>query len=148
MCISCTSLVRKWIHAAKAEEIYKVLQNAGISVLFDDRDERAGVKFNDADLIGCPIRVTVGEKSERGNGRIKKANRSEQPTYISRRNPSTSKEIIQLLPNREHMIYSIYASYIPQNPTRILGETHRRSPVLTGMAYRREACKLAKTLGY
>ncbi len=47
---------------AKAEEIYKEFQNAGISVLFDDRDERAGVKFNDADLIGCPVRVTVGEK--------------------------------------------------------------------------------------
>jgi prolyl-tRNA synthetase len=47
---------------AKAEEIYAELQNAGISVLFDDRDERAGVKFNDADLIGCPVRVTVGEK--------------------------------------------------------------------------------------
>jgi prolyl-tRNA synthetase len=47
---------------AKAEEIYDSLQNAGISVLFDDRDERAGVKFNDADLIGCPIRITVGEK--------------------------------------------------------------------------------------
>jgi len=47
---------------AKAEEIYNELQNAGISVLFDDRDERAGVKFNDADLIGCPVRVTVGER--------------------------------------------------------------------------------------
>jgi len=47
---------------AKAEEIYNNLQAAGLSVLFDDRDERAGVKFNDADLIGCPIRVTVGEK--------------------------------------------------------------------------------------
>jgi prolyl-tRNA synthetase len=47
---------------AKAEELYKVLQSTGISVLFDDRDERAGVKFNDADLIGCPVRVTVGEK--------------------------------------------------------------------------------------
>jgi prolyl-tRNA synthetase len=47
---------------AKAEELYNALQNAGISVLFDDRDERAGVKFNDADLIGCPVRVTVGEK--------------------------------------------------------------------------------------
>ena len=46
----------------KAEEIYGALQSAGISVMFDDRDERAGVKFNDADLIGCPIRVTVGEK--------------------------------------------------------------------------------------
>jgi len=47
---------------AKAEEIYNQLQAAGVSVLLDDRDERAGVKFNDADLIGCPIRVTVGEK--------------------------------------------------------------------------------------
>lgn len=48
---------------AKAEEIYQSLQNSGISVLYDDRDERAGVKFNDADLIGCPIRVTAGEKA-------------------------------------------------------------------------------------
>jgi len=47
----------------KAEEIYNTLQRAGIRVLFDDRDERAGVKFNDADLIGCPVRVTVGEKA-------------------------------------------------------------------------------------
>ena len=47
---------------AKAEEIYNNLQNAGIPVLFDDRAERAGVKFNDADLIGFPIRITVGEK--------------------------------------------------------------------------------------
>lgn len=48
---------------SKAEEIFHFLQNTGISVLFDDRDERAGVKFNDADLIGCPLRITVGEKA-------------------------------------------------------------------------------------
>jgi prolyl-tRNA synthetase len=48
---------------ARAEELHNSLQNAGISVLFDDRDERAGVKFNDADLIGCPVRVTAGEKA-------------------------------------------------------------------------------------
>ena len=48
---------------AKAEEIYDTLHNQGISALLDDRDERAGVKFNDADLIGCPIRITVGEKA-------------------------------------------------------------------------------------
>ena len=47
---------------ARAEEVYNSLQSSGIPVLFDDRDERAGVKFNDADLIGCPIRMTVGEK--------------------------------------------------------------------------------------
>ncbi len=47
---------------AEAEKIYNELHAAGIAVLFDDRDERAGVKFNDADLIGCPVRVTVGER--------------------------------------------------------------------------------------
>ena len=47
----------------RAEEIYQSLQAAGTAVLFDDRDERAGVKFNDADLIGVPFRVTVGERS-------------------------------------------------------------------------------------
>lgn len=52
---------------SKAEEIYEILQGAGVSVLFDDRDERAGVKFNDADLIGFPIRVTVGERGLKTN---------------------------------------------------------------------------------
>jgi prolyl-tRNA synthetase len=46
----------------RAEEIYQTMRNAEISVLFDDREERAGVKFNDADLIGPPLRITVGEK--------------------------------------------------------------------------------------
>lgn len=60
---------------AKAEEIYQQLKNAGISVLFDDRDERAGVKFNDADLIGCPLRITVGEKAlQNGMVELKKRN--------------------------------------------------------------------------
>jgi prolyl-tRNA synthetase len=45
-----------------AEKLYGELTAAGLSVFFDDRDERAGVKFNDADLIGCPLRVTVGER--------------------------------------------------------------------------------------
>ncbi|HET6594839.1 MAG TPA: YbaK/EbsC family protein [Anaerolineales bacterium] len=48
---------------SQAEMMYNSLKTAGIRVLFDDRDERAGVKFNDADLIGCPFRVTVGEKA-------------------------------------------------------------------------------------
>jgi len=48
---------------AKAAQIHGILEEAGVSVLFDDRDERAGVKFNDADLIGCPLRVTAGEKN-------------------------------------------------------------------------------------
>ena len=44
-----------------SEEIYKKLLEAGIEVLFDDRDERAGVKFKDRDLIGIPYRITVGK---------------------------------------------------------------------------------------
>jgi prolyl-tRNA synthetase len=38
------------------------LQEAGLEVLYDDREERAGVKFKDADLIGIPFRITVGKK--------------------------------------------------------------------------------------
>ena len=43
-----------------ADQIYRQLQDAGVEVLYDDRDGRAGVKFNDAELIGLPIRLTVG----------------------------------------------------------------------------------------
>ncbi|MCD8198603.1 MAG: proline--tRNA ligase [Phascolarctobacterium sp.] len=49
--------------AAKAEEIYEQLQKAGIETAYDDRDERPGVKFKDADLIGYPLRVVVGIKT-------------------------------------------------------------------------------------
>ncbi len=66
---------------AEAEKIYAQLQNAGISVLFDDRDERAGVKFNDADLIGCPIRVTVGEKALQ-NGMVELKPRKEKENKL------------------------------------------------------------------
>jgi prolyl-tRNA synthetase len=48
---------------AAAEKIYNQLMEMGIEVLLDDRDERAGVKFNDADLLGIPLRVTIGKKS-------------------------------------------------------------------------------------
>jgi prolyl-tRNA synthetase len=46
-----------------AEEIYSALVARGLDVILDDRDERPGVKFKDADLIGFPIRVGIGEKS-------------------------------------------------------------------------------------
>ena len=45
-----------------AEDLYQILVKAGIEVILDDRDERAGVKFKDADLIGIPYRITVGPK--------------------------------------------------------------------------------------
>lgn len=47
-----------------ATKLYDLLNSINISVLLDDRDERAGVKFNDMDLIGLPIRITVGKKAK------------------------------------------------------------------------------------
>jgi len=44
------------------EKLYKELTRAGLDTLLDDRDERAGVKFKDADLIGIPYRITIGKK--------------------------------------------------------------------------------------
>ena len=49
-----------------ANKMYETLKNAGIEVVLDDRDERAGVKFKDADLIGFPYRVTVGKSISEG----------------------------------------------------------------------------------
>jgi len=50
-----------------AERLYRELQEAGVEVLYDDREERAGVKFKDADLIGIPLRITIGPKSLKQN---------------------------------------------------------------------------------
>ena len=52
---------------AYGEEIYKECQAAGIDTLLDDRKERAGVKFKDCDLIGYPLRVTIGPKAVEGD---------------------------------------------------------------------------------
>jgi len=49
-----------------AEKIYKELLDKNIEVMIDDRDERPGVKFNDADLIGIPVRITVGKRAGEG----------------------------------------------------------------------------------
>jgi len=50
-----------------AEELYAALEEKGFEVLMDDRDERAGVKFKDADLIGIPWRIIIGEKNLKEN---------------------------------------------------------------------------------
>lgn len=57
---------------AYAEEIYEELRAAGVDVLLDDRRERAGVKFNDCDLIGYPVRIAIGPKTiENGSIEVK-----------------------------------------------------------------------------
>jgi len=59
---------------AACEEIYKTLINSGITVLYDDRDERAGVKFADMELIGLPWQVSVGPRGIK-NGLVELKNR-------------------------------------------------------------------------
>lgn len=52
--------------SALAEQLYQELQDAGAEVMLDDRRERPGVKFNDADLLGIPIQITVGRRAGEG----------------------------------------------------------------------------------
>ncbi|HYY94418.1 MAG TPA: proline--tRNA ligase, partial [Pyrinomonadaceae bacterium] len=59
--VTVTNVRQKEMSEA-GERLYEELKRAGLEVLLDDRDERAGVKFKDADLIGVPLRVTVGKK--------------------------------------------------------------------------------------
>jgi prolyl-tRNA synthetase len=64
---------------AEAEALYAALNQTGIEVLFDDRDETAGVKFNDADLLGIPIRLTLGKRSlKEGGVELKRRDRDER----------------------------------------------------------------------
>ncbi len=54
------------VQTALALDMHEKLLNAGVEVLLDDREERPGVKFKDADLLGIPIRITVGKKAAEG----------------------------------------------------------------------------------
>jgi prolyl-tRNA synthetase len=60
-----------------AQRIYETLTAAGLEAVLDDRDERAGVKFKDADLIGFPIRITAGKKAADGLLEVKLRDRSD-----------------------------------------------------------------------
>jgi len=73
--------VNKESHLDVADKIYIGLNEAGIDVLYDDRDDRAGVKFNDADLIGLPARITIGDKSLK-EGKVELKARSESDMVL------------------------------------------------------------------
>ena len=64
-----------------AEKIYQELTDLGIEVLLDDRDERAGVKFKDADLIGIPLRITIGPKALQEN-KVEMKKRWEKESFL------------------------------------------------------------------
>ena len=67
--------------ATAAENLYAELEAQGLEVLFDDRKESPGVKFNDADLLGIPIRVTISPRTlEADSAEIKK--RSEKESQL------------------------------------------------------------------
>jgi prolyl-tRNA synthetase len=66
---------------SEAEKIYQDLIKAGMEVLYDDRGESPGVKFNDADLLGLPIRITVGARSLQ-EGKVEVKLRSEQEKVL------------------------------------------------------------------
>ena len=67
---------------AKAEEIYAALTKAGVETVIDDRNERPGVKFKDADLIGYPLRVVVGPKTLKAGEIEVKARKTGEVTML------------------------------------------------------------------
>jgi prolyl-tRNA synthetase len=73
-----------------ATKMHDELREAGIEVLLDDRDQRAGFKFKDADLIGIPIRVTIGNRFKE-NDEVEIKIRSENKTHFTRRENITTE---------------------------------------------------------
>ena len=65
-----------------AEKVYRELTTAGIEVVLDDREDRSGVKFKDADLIGYPLRITVGPKALKENCVEVKVRRSKESLLL------------------------------------------------------------------
>ena len=66
------------VQEAVADEIASALEKAGVEVLVDDRKERPGVKFKDADLIGIPVAITVGRGAAEGKVEYKLRSESEK----------------------------------------------------------------------
>jgi prolyl-tRNA synthetase len=75
-----------------SEKLYQNLLEQNVDVIIDDRDERAGVKFNDADLIGIPLRVTIGSK-RLAEGKIELRSREKGETQILSMENATEKII-------------------------------------------------------
>ena len=85
-----------------AENLYASMNAEGMEVIFDDRDERAGVKFKDADLIGIPLRIVVGQKNlAQGNVELKNRKTGENKLHSLQEIVQEVKQIIgqELNPN-------------------------------------------------
>ncbi len=86
-----------------AVALYYQLQQAGIEVLFDDRDESPGVKFNDADLIGLPIRLTVSGRSLQNGGVEAKLRRHSERDIVP---------LIDIVPHIETVMEAMYSEIV------------------------------------
>ena len=89
--------------AQAARKLYQELKAAGVEVVLDDRDERPGVKFKDADLIGFPLRVTIGSRSlEQG----------EMEIVLRRTKEKRNVPISQVLPDIETILKDGESSWV------------------------------------
>lgn len=95
---------------AIGEELYETIKGAGIEVLYDDRDERPGVKFNDADLMGIPLRVTVSKRSLKNGGLEFKRRDSDERSIVPQ------EEIIATLKSEIEQLYADLASKVVEVP--------------------------------
>jgi len=95
--VTCVNQDEKKVSSV-AEDIYRQLQKQGVDVLLDDRSMRGGVKFKDADLIGIPVRITVGRKSvAEGNIEIKlRAKPESQKVPIEKIVEKTTETVTEL----------------------------------------------------
>ena len=84
---------------AAAEKLYTTLSEFKVEILWDDRDERAGVKFNDADLIGIPLQIVIGKKSlEKGEIEYKIRRTGEKGSLPIAEAGSRIKELLNKVP--------------------------------------------------
>jgi len=80
---------------ATADRIYEELNKSGVEVLYDDRDERAGVKLNDADLVGFPFQIRVGPKKLK-EGKVEfydRATRQSEDVSVDEAAPTAQRRI-------------------------------------------------------
>lgn len=89
--------MKKDVQKETAEEIYNKLLEEKVEVLYDDRIERPGVKFNDADLIGLPIQIIVGRKADEGIVEIKVRKTGEREEVLIENLYTKLHEIIENL---------------------------------------------------
>ncbi len=90
-----------------AYDIERKLEELGVEVMVDDRDERVGVKFNDADLIGIPIRITVGKLAGEGKVEYKLRREDEHETMTADEAVAKAKALVDLEGDGRHLFKNL-----------------------------------------